>query len=133
MNDSVDREYLTIVLDRFQKTVPEVTHVVAVASDGLLLATTSSLDQEQAERVAAASSGFCGLAKQVNADVGGKGVRAVCIEMAVGSVLIVETSDGVKLATAVLADGDLDHVRHQLGLLSGKVSGNALTAAVCHG
>ena len=133
MNDSIDHETLKAELDRFRATVTGVTHVLAVASDGILLASTSSLDRDQAERVAAASSGFCGLARQVNEDVGGKGVRAVCVEMSVGSLFIIETSGGARLAAAIVAGSDTSNVLYQLGQLAPKVGAKALTMAARRG
>ncbi|MEU8007220.1 roadblock/LC7 domain-containing protein [Catellatospora sp. NPDC049111] len=129
----VDPEYLTSLLNNFKAEVAGVNHVLALAGDGLLLATTPTLERDQAERLAAAASGFAGLANQVDGELTGGGLQSIIVEMAAGYLMVIQTPGGARLAAVTPANSDIGQVVYQLNLLSDRVGATALAVAARHG
>jgi len=129
----VDSAYIASLLSGFTGDVAGVAHVLALAADGLLLASTPTLIRDQAERLAAAASGFTGLATQVNGELQGGGLLSITVELSAGYLIILEVPGGARLAAVTHANCDVGQVVYQLGLLADRVGNTALSVGARHG
>ena len=106
-----------------------VEQTIAVSSDGLLMAASSSVDRSAADRLAAVVSGMRSLAEG-GARVMGKGsVNQVIVEMDHGYLFVTSISDGSVLGVLTSRDADLAAVGYETTLLVDRV-GALLTPAI---
>ncbi|CAM3344996.1 roadblock/LC7 domain-containing protein [Stackebrandtia soli] len=117
---------LDFLLNDFVARVPHVTHVIAVAADGLLVARNDALPADDADRLAAIASGLVsllgGAARSLQADP----VISNLTEMAGGYMFSMAVSSGASLLALAAHECDIGQVGHQLAELINKV-GPALT------
>ena len=130
---TINTGHLARLLDDFRRDVPAASHLWAVASDGLLLASSSALPQEGSEKVAAAVAGFSGLAFQVDSELGGGGLELVMVEMVAGYLIIMQVSGGSRLAALTAANSDTGQTAYQLQRLADRIGEMALTVGARHG
>jgi predicted regulator of Ras-like GTPase activity (Roadblock/LC7/MglB family) len=113
LNDLVDR-------------VPDVTHVVAVAADGLLIARSRALPQDEADRVAAVASGLVSLLRSAASHFQAGTVVSNLTELQFGFMFCMSVSSGASLLALATARCDIGLVSHELADLINRV-GPALT------
>lgn len=122
MND-LDLDFL---LDDFVNRIPHVTHVIAVSSDGLLVARNGTLPGNDADRLAAIASGLVsllgGAARSIDADP----VVSNLTEMRGGYMFSMSVSSGASLLALASHGCDIGQVGHELADLINRV-GPALT------
>ena len=119
---------VNFLLDDFVARVPKVTHVVAVAADGLLVARNQTLPQDQAERLAAIGSGLASLLHGAAHNLQAGPVVSNMTELAGGFMFTMSVTNGSVLALA--APGcDIGQVGHDLAELVNRV-GPALTPQI---
>src|SRR5690349_23836527 len=82
------------LLANFVRDTDGVADVVAVSSDGLLMAMSEGLDRKGAERLAAIVSGMTSLARSASRQYGFEGMKLVMVEMRRGFLLVSAISDG---------------------------------------
>jgi uncharacterized protein len=117
------------LLSSFVDGTPGVTDAVAVSSDGLLMATSSSLERAGAEQLAAIIAGMTSLAESTARCFALGRFEQVIIAMRSGYLFVSSVSDGSALG--VVADGNCDvgAVGYQMTLLVDRV-GAALSPAL---
>ncbi|HET9728010.1 MAG TPA: roadblock/LC7 domain-containing protein [Acidimicrobiia bacterium] len=114
------------LLSNFVESTSGVTDAVAVSSDGLLMAMSSSLERAGAEQLAAIIAGMTSLAESTARCFALGNLDQVIVAMRDGYLFVSSVSDGSCLG--VLADrrSDVGAVGYQMTLLVERV-GNALS------
>ena len=109
------------LLSSFVESTPGVTDAVAVSSDGLLMAMSSSLERAGAEQLAAIIAGMTSLAESTARCFALGGLEQVIVAMQEGYLFVSSVSDGSSLG--VVADGrcDIGAVGYQMTLLVQRV------------
>jgi predicted regulator of Ras-like GTPase activity (Roadblock/LC7/MglB family) len=108
---------LTWLVNNFVAEVPGVIHAVVVSADGLLLIASEELSAEQAQQLAAVTSGARSLAETSSRlfDLGE--CRQTIVRMERGYLFIMAISDGSCLATLASTNCDMKVVAYQMTLL----------------
>ncbi|MGH8875732.1 MAG: roadblock/LC7 domain-containing protein [Stackebrandtia sp.] len=123
MNNGQDLNYL---LNDFVARVPRVTHVLAVSSEGMLIARDDGLHVDQAERLSAIASGLvsllAGAARSLRADP----VISNLTQIQGGFMFSMSVAGGASLLALADRGCDIGQVGHELATLINQV-GPALT------
>jgi len=109
------------LLNNLVKKVPEVTYVIALSSDGLLLATSYGMDRATADQLAAVASGFNSLARGAGRFFGGGNVRQTIVEMDQGFLFVTAVGDGSCLAILSSPGADIGLIAYEMALLVTRV------------
>lgn len=117
---------LDFILNDFVYRVPHVTHVIAVASDGLLVAKNTELPGDDADRLAAIASGLVSLLSGAARSLQAEPVVSNLTEMNGGYMFSMAVSTGASLLALGSRECDIGQVGHELTELINKV-GPALT------
>jgi predicted regulator of Ras-like GTPase activity (Roadblock/LC7/MglB family) len=102
---ATDRD-LDWLLDRLVDQVAGTRHAIVLSDDGLVISQSRGIKRENAERLAAISTGQQSLARGVGEVFGGGGVRQIIVELANLWLFISAAGRGTHLA--VLADQDVE-------------------------
>ena len=113
----------------FVRGTPGVDHALAVSSDGLLIALSSSLDRASADTMAGIITGMRSLAHGATSEIGKGQVMQVLIEMTGGYLFVSSISGGSTLGVVTSRDCDLGLVGFEITLLVERV-GTQLTPAL---
>jgi predicted regulator of Ras-like GTPase activity (Roadblock/LC7/MglB family) len=97
---------LAWLVDDLIHRVVEARHAIILSSDGLLVAASAGMSQEDGEHLAAAACGLHSLARGASRHFGGSGVRRTMIEFGAGYLFITAAGSGACLA--VLCGDDID-------------------------
>ena len=117
------------LLTHFTDSDAFIEQTIAVSSDGLLMAASSSVDRSAADRLAAVVSGMRSLAEG-GARVMGKGsVNQVIVEMDHGFLFVSAIADGSVLGVLTTRDADLAAVGYEMTMLVQRV-GSVLSPQV---
>lgn len=117
------------LLSSFTENDPFIEQTIAVSSDGLLMATSSSVDRATDDRLAAVISGLRSLSEG-GARVMGKGsVNQVIVEMDRGFLFVSAIGDGSVLGVLTNRQADLAAVGYEMTLLVDRV-GSVLTPEI---
>jgi hypothetical protein len=119
---------LDFMLNDFVDRIPEVTHVVAVSADGLLVARSRALPKDRAEQVAAACSGQVSLLRGAGQLFEAGVMESNMTVYEYGWMFIMSISDGASLLALATRECDTGQVSHELAMLIGRV-GPVLTPA----
>jgi predicted regulator of Ras-like GTPase activity (Roadblock/LC7/MglB family) len=114
-------ESMSWLLNNLVKKVPEVTYVIALSSDGLLLATSRGMDRPTADQLAAVASGFNSLARGAGRFFGGGNVRQTIVEMDQGFLFVTAVGDGACLAILSSTGADIGLIAYEMALLVTRV------------
>jgi predicted regulator of Ras-like GTPase activity (Roadblock/LC7/MglB family) len=126
---SANAQNVNWLLANFTDNDVFVEQTIAVSSDGLLMAASSSLDRASDDRLAAVVSGLRSLSEG-GARVMGKGsVNQVIVEMDHGYLFVTAISDGSVLGVLTSRDADLAAVGYETTLLVDRV-GSILTPEI---
>jgi uncharacterized protein len=117
------------LLNAFADKTSGVTDAVAVSSDGLLMAMSSSLPRASAEQLAAIISGFISLGHGTSSCFGFDGLEQVIVAMRRGFLFVSAISDGSCLGVVASKDCDIGLIGYQTTLLVERV-GTLLTPAL---
>ena len=117
------------MLSSFVSATPGVTDAVAVSSDGLLMATSSSLERAGAEQLAAIIAGMTSLAESTARCFALGGFEQVIIAMREGYLFVSSVSDGSALGVVADRRCDVGAVGYQMTLLVDRV-GAALSPSL---
>jgi uncharacterized protein len=118
MTGTIDLDFL---LNDFAGRVPEVTHVVAVSADGLLIARSRALPQDEADRVAAVASGLVSLLRSAAAHFQAGAVVSNLTELRHGFMFCMSVSGGASLLALATPHCDIGLVSHELADLINRV------------
>lgn len=114
-------ENMSWLLNNLVKKVPEVTYVIVLSSDGLLLATSRGIDRMTADQLAAVASGFNSLARGAGRFFGGGNVRQTIVEMEQGFLFVTAVGDGSCLAILSSPGADIGLIAYEMALLVTRV------------
>lgn len=120
------RPDLDFLLNDFTARVPHVTHVLAVAADGLLIARNDALPIDEAERLSAIGSGLVSLLSGAARSLQADPVISNLTEMYGGYMFSMSVSSGASLLALAGHGCDIGQVGHELASLINQV-GPALT------
>jgi predicted regulator of Ras-like GTPase activity (Roadblock/LC7/MglB family) len=117
------------LLSSFTENDAFIEQTIAVSSDGLLMATSSSVDRATDDRLAAVISGLRSLSEG-GARVMGKGsVNQVIVEMDRGFLFVSAIGDGSVLGVLANRQADLAAVGYEMTLLVDRI-GSVLTPEI---
>lgn len=113
--------------------MPEVRFVVLLASDGMCVARSESMDRADAERVAASTSGFHSLGLALAPYCGGNnnGLRQVVAEFDDGFLFVKTAGQNTLLAVSTTERVDAQVVTYRMNGLAERV-GEALASPARH-
>ena len=114
---SEDARNFSWLLNGFVEKTAGVTDAVAVSSDGLLMAMSSSLDRASAEQLAAIISGMVSLGNGASQCFGFDGLEQVIVAMRGGFLFVSSISDGSCLGVVASRQCDIGLVGYQTTLL----------------
>ncbi|MFC5956799.1 roadblock/LC7 domain-containing protein [Streptomyces pratens] len=108
------RANLGWLLDEHLGSAPGVRYAVLLSGDGLLMARTETIGQDDAEKLAAISSTLRATAKVWDEETGSGGVRALLIESTNGFGLTTAAGKNTVLSVATSAEADPGLVSQQM-------------------
>lgn len=114
------------LLNGFVDKTAGVSDAVAVSSDGLLMAMSSSLNRASAEQLAAIISGMVSLGNGASLCFGFDGLEQVIVSMRRGFLFVSSISDGSCLGVVAGRGSDIGLVGYQTTLLVER-AGSVLT------
>ena len=126
---SADVRNFNWLLSSFVDTTPGVTDAVAVSSDGLLMAMSSTLERAGAEQLSAIIAGMTSLADSTARCFALGEVDQVIIAMQEGYLFVSSVSDGSALGVVADRRCDVGSVGYQMTLLVDRV-GAALSPSL---
>ena len=129
MNLTDEARNFNWLLNSFAERTAGVSDAVAVSSDGLLMAMSSTLPKPSAEQLAAIISGMVSLGHGASACFGFEGLEQVIVAMRRGFLFVSAISDGSCLGVVASRDCDIGLVGYQTTLLVERV-GAVLTPAL---
>ena len=112
-----DTREFSWMLANFVEQTAGVQGAVAVSSDGLLMAMSSSLDRSTAEPVAAIISGLTSLGQGAAGALGYEGLERIVVAMRKGVLLVASVSDGSAIGVVARNGCDIGAVGYQMTLL----------------
>jgi uncharacterized protein len=117
------------LLSSFVEATPGVTDAVAVSSDGLLMAMSSSLERAGAEQLSAIIAGMTSLAESTARCFALGRLEQVIVAMEEGYLFVSSVSDGSSLGVVADRRCDVGAVGYQMTLLVERV-GAALSPSL---
>lgn len=126
---SANAQNVNWLLSNFTDNDAFIEQTIAVSSDGLLMAASSSLDRASDDRLAAVVSGLRSLAEGGSRVMGKGSVNQVIIEMDHGYLFVSSISDGSVLGVLTSRDADLAAIGYETTLLVDRV-GSMLTPEI---
>ncbi|MER5178158.1 roadblock/LC7 domain-containing protein [Streptomyces sp. NPDC002896] len=109
------------LLDDLTNRVDSVHHVLVLSTDGLVTGASTGLRREDAEHLAAVSSGLHSLAKGSGRHFGAGGVRQTMIEFDEAVLFVTAAGDGSCLCVLTSAEADIGQVAYEMALLVNRV------------
>ena len=129
MNLADEARNFNWLLNSFAERTAGVSDAVAVSSDGLLMAMSSTLDRPSAEQLAAIISGMVSLGHGASACFRFEGLEQVIVAMRRGFLFVSAISDGSCIGVVATRECDIGLVGYQTTLLVERV-GAVLTPAL---
>lgn len=111
------------LLRNFVEETAGVTDAVAVSSDGVLIARSSSLTSDEGEHLCAIIAGCSSLAQATDDAMGAGGLERVIIAMNEGFLFVSAIADGSCLGVVATRDCDVGSVGYQTTELVGRAGG----------
>ncbi|MFJ9037603.1 roadblock/LC7 domain-containing protein [Streptomyces sp. NPDC102406] len=109
------------LLDDLTQRVEHVRHALVLSNDGLVTGASTGLRREDAEHLAAVSSGLHSLAKGSGRHFGAGGVRQTMIEFDDAVLFVTAAGDGSCLCVLSAAEADIGQVAYEMTLLVSRV------------
>ncbi|MEU2110126.1 roadblock/LC7 domain-containing protein [Streptomyces sp. NPDC019507] len=109
------------LLDDLVLRVGEVRHAVVLSNDGLAVGASGGLTREDAEHLAAVSSGFHSLAKGAGRHFRTGVVRQTMVEMDDGFLFVAAAGDGSCLAVLSAVTADVGLIAYEMARLVKRV------------
>ncbi|MFG2574058.1 roadblock/LC7 domain-containing protein [Streptomyces sp. NPDC048481] len=125
-NEGLDR-----LLDDLTERVEPVRHALVLSNDGLVAGASSRMRQEDAEHLAAVSSGLHSLAKGAGRHFGAGGVRQTMIEFDDAVLFVTAAGTGSCLCVLSGADADMGRIAYETTRLVNQI-GEHLTVDARH-
>jgi uncharacterized protein len=118
---------LAWLLDDLVERVPPIQQSIVLSADGLLMATSKGLGRDDAEHLAAVSSGFQSLARGAGRHFQGGPVRQTIVEMESKFLFVTAAGQGACLAVLAEQGCDIGVVAYEMTMLVTRV-GQYLTS-----
>ncbi|MGW6022104.1 roadblock/LC7 domain-containing protein [Streptomyces sp. NPDC055099] len=109
------------LLDDLTKRMEPVRHALVLSNDGLVTGASSELKREDAEHLAAVSSGLHSLAKGSGRHFRAGSVRQTMIEFDDAVLFVTAAGDGSCLCVLSSAEADIGQVAYEMTLLVNRV------------
>ncbi|MEW2523824.1 MULTISPECIES: roadblock/LC7 domain-containing protein [unclassified Streptomyces] len=109
------------LLDDLTRRVEHVRHALVLSSDGLVTGASSDLPREDAEHLAAVSSGLHSLAKGSGRHFRAGNVRQTMIEFDDAVLFVTAAGEGSCLCVLSSAQADIGQVAYEMTLLVNRV------------
>ncbi|MCI3934756.1 roadblock/LC7 domain-containing protein [Streptomyces sp. AN091965] len=109
------------LLDDLTRRVEHVRHALVLSSDGLVTGASSDLPREDAEHLAAVSSGLHSLAKGSGRHFHAGNVRQTMIEFDDAVLFVTAAGEGSCLCVLSAAQADIGQVAYEMTLLVNRV------------
>ncbi|MFG2500561.1 roadblock/LC7 domain-containing protein [Streptomyces sp. NPDC048441] len=109
------------LLDDLTQRMESVRHALVLSNDGLVTGASSELKREDAEHLAAVSSGLHSLAKGSGRHFRAGGVRQTMIEFDDAVLFVTAAGDGSCLCVLSSAEADIGQVAYEMTLLVNRV------------
>ncbi|MFC9843183.1 roadblock/LC7 domain-containing protein [Streptomyces sp. NPDC060223] len=109
------------LLDDLTARVAHVRHVLVLSNDGLVRGASTALLREDAEHLAAVSSGLHSLAKGSGRHFGAGQVRQTMIEFDSAVLFVTAAGAGSCLCVLAAAEADIGQVAYEMTLLVNRV------------
>jgi len=114
-------ESLDWLLDDLVKRVPEATKAVVLSVDGLMVAASAALSQEDAEQMSAIASGFQSLARSASRHFDAGPVRQTVVELRSAFLFVTAAGNGACLAVLTEGDTDIGLIAYEMAMLVKRV------------
>lgn len=114
------------LMSSFVERTAGVEQSIAVSSDGLLMAISSTLDRASADKISAIVTGMRSLSDGASRILGKGHLSQVIVEMDQAYLFVCAISGGASLGVVAGRDCDLGHVGYEIALLVQRV-GTQLT------
>jgi predicted regulator of Ras-like GTPase activity (Roadblock/LC7/MglB family) len=121
-------EQLGWLLDSLVSRVANVSQALVLSRDGLVVAKSRGMSQEQADHLSALAAGMHSLARGTGQQVGGGEVRQTIIEMESAFMFVMAAGRGTCLAVLAQAGANLGVMAYEMTMLVRRM-GAHLTAA----
>lgn len=119
---------LSWLLDDLVDRVLGVRHAVVLSADGLLIARSAALPQDNAEKLSAMASALHSLAKGVGKEIDGGAARQTMVELERAYLFVIAAGQGACLAVEAEDAADIGSIAYEMSLLVKQV-GAYLSAA----
>ncbi len=123
---SAEAQNFNWLVTRFTKQTAGAIASIAVSADGLLIAMSSGLPRENADRLAAISSALLGLANGISDNHPMGHPDKIIIELERGYMLVCTIAVGCSLGVLANKDAGLGTIAYEMALFANRASG-ALT------
>jgi predicted regulator of Ras-like GTPase activity (Roadblock/LC7/MglB family) len=121
-DSTIESSNLDWLLTNFARRVPHIAYALAVSVDGLALAATEGLPADEADRLAAITSGLVSLTLGAAASLSTGRVRQTVVDMDGGVLLIMAVGDRAHLAVLASPGCDLGQTGYETALLAQRVA-----------
>jgi predicted regulator of Ras-like GTPase activity (Roadblock/LC7/MglB family) len=118
----VDYGDLGWLLTSFASRVPSIVYALAVSVDGLALAASERLEANQADQLAAITSGLASLSAGAAKCMQTGPIRQSVLDMDGGVLLILSVADRAYLAVLAESGADLGQVGYETAVLARRVA-----------
>lgn len=105
------------LITSFTERVPAVAHAAVVSADGLPLAASAGLPRDQADQLAAVTSGLTKLVQGAARIFRGGPVAQAVVVMEQGTLIIMSVGDNSVLAVLAAPECDMGTVAYEMTLL----------------
>jgi predicted regulator of Ras-like GTPase activity (Roadblock/LC7/MglB family) len=109
------------LLDDLTERVEPIRHALVLSNDGLVTGTSTGLRREDAEHLAAVSSGLHSLAKGSGRHFGAGQVRQTMIEFDDAILFVTAAGPGSCLCVLSAAEADIGQIAYEMTLLVNRV------------
>jgi predicted regulator of Ras-like GTPase activity (Roadblock/LC7/MglB family) len=116
------------LLDHLVSRVANVSQALVLSRDGLVVARSRTMTQEEADHLSALAAGVHSLARGTGQQVGGGEVRQTIIEMETAFLFVTAAGRGTCLAVLARASANLGVMAYEMAMLVRRM-GTHLTAA----
>ncbi|WP_344614561.1 roadblock/LC7 domain-containing protein [Dactylosporangium salmoneum] len=124
-----DPSNLGWLLDSFASRTPDVSHALAISTDGLVLAHTRALPRDRADQLAATGSGLVALLAGAARFFEAGQVISNVTQLDGGFMFCMAFSDGASMLVLASPNADVGKVSYEMTELANRI-GDALTPAV---
>ncbi|MFI6522051.1 roadblock/LC7 domain-containing protein [Spirillospora sp. NPDC050679] len=108
---------LSWLLDDLVNRLPHARHAVVLSADGLLMASSAAMSQDDGEHLAAVAAGIQSLAKGAGTRFGGGPVRQTIVEMQSAFLLVSVAGKGACLAVLSDEEADVGLIAYEMAML----------------